>query len=146
MSQQMINGNHPTEAGFGMLPIIVDTHMSDTDRASRELRLLNAVRNNPKHIGIGLDEATAAIIQNGEITRYGKGRVLIAHHEDLSEKIGAIATQTVEIATLRDCSTFDDKNIKAYCYENEHRFPLGQYNRIPQPEPISAIASLNRRQ
>lgn len=53
---------------------IIDTHFSERGRHGR---LLTAIAHYPQDLGIGIDEQTAIIIQNGEFEVCGKGVVTI---------------------------------------------------------------------
>ncbi len=86
VSQHMIIGGStgvvPTEDGVNLAPgmglvntIVVDQHFNERNRLAR---LLSAVSYNPFLIGIGLDEDTAAFIdENNELTVVGSGAVTI---------------------------------------------------------------------
>ncbi len=61
--------------GLGIFPAIVDTHFSQRQRGPR---LQEALREHPGRVGIGLDEGTALVVDNGKVQVLGKGRVLLA--------------------------------------------------------------------
>ncbi|WP_395338439.1 cyanophycinase [Ningiella sp. W23] len=92
VSQHMITGGNtgivPTEDGVSLAPgmglintIVVDQHFNERNRLSR---LLSAVSYNPFLIGIGLDEDTAAFIdENNEFTVVGSGAITIIDPSDI---------------------------------------------------------------
>ncbi len=147
MARQMIDGNNkvkgacpPMLAGFAMLPLIVETHMDSIKRESRERRLLHAVAAHPECIGIGLDNATAAVIQNGQVSAMGEGRVLLAFHNQ--HRMDLPSESKVEVTTLRECPDFGEKNLNAHCFRTGQTFVLGSHNQIPALQaPLNAQAS-----
>ncbi|TVR37051.1 MAG: cyanophycinase [Balneolaceae bacterium] len=64
-----------TERGLGLIEgVIVDQHFL---KRARNNRLLTAVMEYPNHIGIGVDEATAVLIKNGQAEVVGEAQVLV---------------------------------------------------------------------
>lgn len=92
VSQHMITGGStgivPTEDGVNLAPgmglintVVVDQHFNQRNRLSR---LLSAVSYNPFLIGIGLDEDTAAFIDNNnEFTVVGSGAITVVDPSDI---------------------------------------------------------------
>lgn len=92
VSQHMITGGStgliPTEDGVNLAPgmglintVVVDQHFNQRNRLSR---LLSAVSYNPFLVGIGLDEDTAAFIdENNEFTVVGSGAVIVVDPSDI---------------------------------------------------------------
>lgn len=79
MSKVMISGGKfpqvYTRAGFGLWPqVIVDQHVV---ARHREWRLQKAIAANPHLIGVGIDERAGVLYQNGEMTVYGRSRVIL---------------------------------------------------------------------
>src|SRR5215213_494572 len=85
MSHSMIisgnSGSAPQVGGVEIAPgmdlfrgTIIDTHFTQRGRHGR---LLTAVAHNPQDLGIGLDERTAIMINNGEFKVLGEGVVTI---------------------------------------------------------------------
>jgi cyanophycinase len=77
MSRVMISGGNPEPeitTGFDFLPgVILDQHFLKRNRLPR---LSAAIRANPELIGLGIDEATAIIMKNGEFKVVGDSYVL----------------------------------------------------------------------
>jgi cyanophycinase len=61
--------------GLGLLPaVIVDQHFAERGRIGR---LLGAVAQNPRMVGIGIDEDTAVVVQRGRFRVLGSGAVYV---------------------------------------------------------------------
>lgn len=59
--------------GLGLVPdVIIDQHFAERGRFGR---LIGAVAHNPRLLGIGIDEDTAAIVENGAFQVIGNGAV-----------------------------------------------------------------------
>lgn len=87
--------------GLGFLPgAITETHFSQRGRLSR---LLAAVAHRPSHLGLGLDEDTALLVQDGEWRVIGAGALTV---------LDASAATVTEPLALRDITL--------------HTFPAGQ--------------------
>jgi cyanophycinase len=68
--------------GLGLVrDVIIDQHFAERGRFGR---LLGAVAHNPRVLGIGIDEDTAAIIEGRELTIIGDGAVYIVNGEGVS--------------------------------------------------------------
>lgn len=92
ISQHMIAGGNvgivPTEDGVSLAPgmglintVVVDQHFNERNRLAR---LLSAVSYNPFLVGIGLDEDTAAFIdQDNVFTVVGSGAVTVIDPSDI---------------------------------------------------------------
>lgn len=78
MSRIMISGGRETpllRTGFGFAPgMIVDQHFR---KRNRQERLIDAVRQWPGHVGIGVDEATALVIRGNTLEVVGVSDVTI---------------------------------------------------------------------
>lgn len=79
MSALMIRYGSPTEAvldrGFGIASrVVIDQHFSERGRFPR---LLGVLEDNPGHLGIGIDENTAAIIHGNHIRVVGEGKTTL---------------------------------------------------------------------
>jgi len=126
MSETMLVGgesdNTPTvrdivrmAPGLGFLPgAIVDQHFSERGRMGR---LLGAVAQNPRVLGIGIDENTAALVEDGCLSVVGKGGVWIldgqrATGSNVAE--GApdetLAIENVIVHLISDGRRFDLRN------------------------------------
>src|SRR5204862_3711783 len=61
--------------GFGLLPgVIVDQHFAERGRIGR---LLGAIAQNPRILGIGLDEDAAIMVRRGRFQVVGSGAVSV---------------------------------------------------------------------
>jgi len=109
--------------GLGLLPgVVIDQHFAQRGRVSR---LLGVVAQNPRALGIGIDENTAVVIQ-GEMCRVvGSGAVYVldgrpATHSNISdgdkEKTLSVFDVRMHLLSRGDC------------------FDLKQRRPIPQPE------------
>ena len=68
--------------GFGLLPgVIVDQHFAERGRIGR---LIGAVAQNPRVLGIGIDEDTAAVIEGDTFEVFGSGGIYIVDGEKVS--------------------------------------------------------------
>ncbi len=79
MSGLMIRYGSPTEAvldrGFGIAArVVIDQHFSERGRFPR---LLGVLEDNPGHLGVGIDENTAAFLQGNHVRVVGDGRVTL---------------------------------------------------------------------
>jgi cyanophycinase len=99
--------------GLGLLPnTVVDTHFSERGRLPR---LLGAVAQNPRNLGIGIDEDTAIVVEDGASFRVlGSGAVYVVDgagitYSSLSERRarGVIAVHDARLHVLGDGGCFD---------------------------------------
>jgi len=69
-------GAYQTREGMGFLPqgVIVDQHFI---RRSRQNRLFSLMLDHPDHLGLGIDESTALVVQGGKATVVGKHSVMV---------------------------------------------------------------------
>jgi cyanophycinase len=68
--------------GLGLIrDVIIDQHFAERGRFGR---LLGAVAHNPRVLGLGIDEDTAAIVQGGELEVIGSGAVYVVDGEHAS--------------------------------------------------------------
>ena len=70
-------------AGFGFLPgVIVDQHFAERGRVGR---LIGAVAQNPRILGVGIDENTAVVCERGRtLTVLGSGGVYVVDGRDVT--------------------------------------------------------------
>ncbi len=106
MSEKMITGNekkHPEYsatfrhiqpenieigAGLGLVSgVIIDQHFV---RRSRYNRLISAVLEYPEHLGIGIDESTAIIVQGDSARVTGESQVILFRNRDATEIQGEL--------------------------------------------------------
>ncbi len=116
MPQTMIIGGPSDESnrisalsmapGLGFLPdAVIDSHFAERGRIGR---LLGAVAQNPRNLGIGIDEATAILVERGEyFTVLGNGAVYVADgsgitYSSLSEAKaeGVVTIHSVQLHVL----------------------------------------------
>jgi cyanophycinase len=73
--KSLASGKTVLVKGLGLLPdVIVDQHFLQRQRNNR---LLSAVLDNAPTVGVGIDEATAAIFRNGAIEVVGRSAVVV---------------------------------------------------------------------
>jgi cyanophycinase len=102
--QSLASGSTVTAEGLGVWPeVIVDQHFV---RRQRQNRLASLVIDMPSLVGVGIDEATAAILQGRTVTVMGKSAVVIldARSADVtaSAKGQPVAARNVKLTILRD--------------------------------------------
>lgn len=111
--------------GLGLLPgIVVDTHFAERGRIGR---LLGVVAQNPRNLGVGIDEDTAIVVEGNEYFRViGSGAVYVVDGSDisyssLSEKYseGVISIYDVKLHILREKDQFDLINRRPVVVEAE---------------------------
>jgi|GEM_PF-6906970 len=99
--------------GLGLLPdVVVDSHFAERGRMGR---LLGAVVQNPRNLGIGIDEDTAIVVEQNECFRVlGSGAVYIVDgsgitYSSLSEENtdGVISMDNVRLHVLGTDDRFD---------------------------------------
>jgi cyanophycinase len=75
-------GNLNMAPGLGLIPdVIIDQHFAERGRIGR---LLGAVAQNPRVLGIGIDENTAIVVENGGFKVLGAGAVYIVNGEGVT--------------------------------------------------------------
>jgi cyanophycinase len=101
--------------GFGLLPgVIVDQHFAERGRIGR---LIGAIAQNPRILGIGLDEDSAILVQHGRFQVIGSGAVYVLDGSKVtftniaeSESDTALCIYGVKLHILSQSDTFDLKN------------------------------------
>jgi len=130
VSQHMITGGStgvvPTENGVNLAPgmglintVVVDQHFNERNRLAR---LLSAVSYNPFLIGLGLDEDTAAFIDDENVfTVVGSGAVTVidpadVEHSSMAEasRGQALTLMNVKLHILAAGSRYDIAERQAY--------------------------------
>jgi cyanophycinase len=106
--QSLSAGKTVIAPGLGLLTdVIVDQHFL---RRQRQNRLMSAVMERPEQLGVGIDEATAAIFHNGTIQVLGKSAVVVIDARRAQvEPITAdrpVAARDVRVTILRDGMSF----------------------------------------
>jgi cyanophycinase len=91
--------NLETEEGLGLLPerILIDQHFV---QRSRYNRLLTAVLENPKLLGIGIDESTALLIRGNKAEVVGLAQVVIFRNlqQVVQEKEGLLGSENIRLS------------------------------------------------
>ena len=105
--QSLASGKTVLAKGLGLLTDVnVDQHFL---RRQRTNRLLGAVLDNPKVVGVGVDEATAAIFKDERIEVVGRSAVVVFDARDAEVQKpasgGVVAARNVKTAVLRDGMT-----------------------------------------
>jgi len=128
MSDMMIargdSQTHPSvgivELGYGLgfiNDVVIDQHFAQRGRLGR---LLSAVAQHPRHVGIGIDEDTALVVNNRVAQVYGRGSVTIADMHDasfsdlaqMSSKTECLALWNIRLHVLPARFAFDLKKRK----------------------------------
>jgi cyanophycinase len=85
--------------GLGLIrDVIIDQHFAERGRFGR---LLGAVAHNPRVLGIGVDENTAAVVEDGRLTVIGSGAVYIVDGEGVTHSNVAEA-QPERVLSMHD--------------------------------------------
>lgn len=98
--------------GLGLIRnVIIDQHFAERGRFGR---LLGAIAHNPRVLGIGLDEDTAAIVEDGRLSVIGSGGVYVVDGEDVSysnvaegRPEGVLSIYDVRVHVLGKGNSFD---------------------------------------
>lgn len=107
--------------GLGLIrDVIIDQHFAERGRIGR---LLGAVAQNPRILGIGLDENTAITVNGGHFTVAGSGAVYVVDGGD------ATHSNIAEASPERTLSMFD---VKMHVLGSDDRFDL-RHRRPLQP-------------
>jgi cyanophycinase len=113
--------------GLGLLPgVVIDSHFAERGRMGR---LLGAVAQNPKNLGIGIDEDTAVVVRCAEHFRViGSGAAYVVDGADLSysslsEKNpeGVVSIYDVKLHVLGNDDRFDLQSRRPQLAEAEQR-------------------------
>lgn len=108
--------------GLGLLPeAIIDQHFAQRGRIAR---LVGAVAHNPSHLGIGIDEDTAVIVEDGHFKVCGSGAVYI---------LDASAVTRCNVANLGEDQALSVHGLKLHVLAEGDRFDLT--TRQPKPAP-----------
>jgi cyanophycinase len=117
--------------GFGLLSdVIVDQHFAERGRIGR---LLGAVAQNPRILGLGLDEDSAILVQRGRFQVIGNGAVYVVDGSKVSfsninetDPDLPLCIYGVRLHVLNQADTFDLKNRRPRYHEgSEFRKKLG---------------------
>lgn len=121
--------------GLGLISgVVIDSHFAERGRIGR---LLGAVAQNPKNLGLGIDEDTAIVVSQGEhFEVIGSGAVTVADGADVSYSSLSEANPEGIV------SIFD---IKLHILGREDRFDLSQRRRVSTKAPEEAATKSNGR-
>jgi len=100
--------------GMGLIrDVIIDQHFAERGRFGR---LIGAVAHNPRVLGLGLDEDTAAVVEGDSFRVIGSGAVYVVDGADVSycnvaeaRAECALSMHDVRVHVLSDDDTFDLK-------------------------------------
>jgi cyanophycinase len=99
--------------GLGLLPnVIVDQHFAERGRIGR---LLGAVSQNPRELGIGIDEDTAIVVTGDQFRVVGSGAVYL---------VDASAVSYSDVAEGRNSATPSIYDLKLHVLSDGERFDL----------------------
>ncbi|RTY87645.1 cyanophycinase [Flavobacterium sp. RSP15] len=101
------HNNLETTEGLGLMKnVIIDQHFL---KRSRYNRLLSAMVEFPSHVGIGIDEATAIIVQNKTIEITGESEVIVIKNPKGIQKSGTnnlISIESLEMSIYNNGQKF----------------------------------------
>lgn len=111
--------------GLGLAKnMIIDQHFSERGRIRR---LLGAVAQNPRMLGVGIDEDTAVVMEgDGSLHTLGSGAVYVIDGHDLSY------TNISQVSFSRALSVFD---VKLHALSSGDRFDI--HSRLPAGAAVS---------
>jgi cyanophycinase len=113
------NGDESSQiSALGMAPglgliggVVIDSHFAERGRFGR---LIGAVTENPKNLGVGIDEDTAVFVENDHFTVLGSGGVYVldgskVEYSSLSEEQpeGTLSVFNVTVHVLAKGDCFD---------------------------------------
>ena len=128
-----IGGALQLAPGLGLLPdVIVDQHFAERGRIGR---LLGAVAQNPRIVGIGIDEDTAVVVRRGHCRVIGSGAVYVVdgRHTTYSNLTSEAPDRTM--------SVFD---VKLHVLSEGDAYDLRR--RRPRGFPAEAAERVSRRE
>ena len=109
--------------GLGLIrDVIIDQHFAERGRFGR---LIGAVAHNPRVLGIGLDENTAAIVEDGSLAVLGSGAVYIVD--------GSRVTYS-NLAEAKSDVTLSMHNMTVHVLAEGDRFDIARREPLPSRE------------
>ena len=106
--------------GLGLIRnVIIDQHFAERGRFGR---LLGAVAHNPRVLGLGIDEDTAAVVEDGSFTVIGSGAVYVVDGTKVSHS---------NVAEARPERVLSMHDVTVHVLGTGDRFDLR--DRRPQP-------------
>ncbi|HEX4946997.1 MAG TPA: cyanophycinase [Blastocatellia bacterium] len=112
--------------GFGLINgVIIDQHFAERGRIGR---LLGVIAQNPKNIGLGIDENTAIVVERNEFYVLGEGAVYVLDCRDVSQSNIAnddpnktLSVYDVQLHLLSQGDAFDLTTRRPYVLSPEQR-------------------------
>jgi len=117
--------------GLGLIDgVIIDSHFAQRGRMGR---LLGAVAQNPKNVGLGIDEATAILVERGEeFMVIGPGAVYVADGARISASSlsqsnseGVVSVYDVTLHVLAEGDCFNLLERRPFSVAEQERQPAG---------------------
>jgi cyanophycinase len=98
------SGAYRTREGMGFLPVgvVVDQHFL---RRGRENRLISVIMEHPDCLGLGIDEATALVVKEGNAAVLGKRSVMVFDPAGMT--LNGASFQNLRIHVLRPGQSID---------------------------------------
>jgi cyanophycinase len=123
-------GDLHMSAGLGLISdVVIDQHFAERGRIGR---LLGAVAQNPRILGIGVDENTAFVLDGREFRVIGAGAVYVVDGADISHS---------NIAEGDDNSILSVYDLRLHVLSSGDRFDLDERRPSMGPTPREADAS-----
>lgn len=134
MSETMLIGGSNDESprisdlrmapGLGFLPsCIIDSHFAQRGRMGR---LLTSVAQNPRNLGLGIDEDTAIVVHNNEFTVLGSGAVYVVDGQNISYS---------SLSEAHPKSVLSIYNLRLDVLSSGKRYDLNERKPLPVEEP-----------
>lgn len=118
--------------GLGLIPnVIVDQHFAERGRIGR---LLGAVAQNPRVLGIGIDEDTAVVVTGGRFRVVGRGAVYVV------DGSGVTHSNIAEAKSEEALSIYD---LRLHVLSSGDAFDLSDRRPGEFPQPMHAFANAN---
>jgi len=115
--------------GLGLVrDVIIDQHFAERGRIGR---LLGAVAQSPRVLGVGIDEDTAVLLTGREFEVLGSGAVYVVDGE------GVTASNIAEGRAECALSMFD---VRLHVLAAGDRFDLKNRRPADQPRPVEEVA------
>lgn len=117
--------------GLGLIQnVVVDQHFAERGRLSR---LLGAIAQNPRHLGMGIDENTAVVVRGEELEVLGEGAVYVL--DGSGSTYSNLGEQDEDLD--KTMSVFD---VKLHVLSEGNRFNLVERRPEipPKPEEVAA--------
>ena len=104
--------------GMGLMrDVIIDQHFAERGRFGR---LIGAIAHNPRILGLGLDEDTAAVVEGDRFKVIGSGAVYVVDGSGISysniaeaQSLQALSMHNMRVHVLSDHDSFDLKERRA---------------------------------